>query len=77
MFQLYGALVQRPTTSDCHSEDHGSESRTLRHFGGVAQLVRALALQARGRKFESFNEHQFCRDVATSALYKSTNACCT
>ena len=53
MFQLYGALVQRPTTSDCHSEDHGSESRTLRHFGGVAQLVRALALQARGPRFKS------------------------
>ena len=28
-------------------------------FARLAQLVRALALQARGRKFESFNEHHW------------------
>ena len=58
-----GLLVQWPTTSACHAEDHGSESRTARHFGGVAQLVRALALQARGPRFESYIAHHFlCRN---------------
>ena len=33
-----GLLVQWPTTSACHAEDHGSESRTDRH-GSLAQSV--------------------------------------
>ena len=28
-------------------------------FGRLAQLVRALALQARGHRFESYNAHHF------------------
>ena len=32
--------------------------------GRLAQLVRALALQARGHRFESYNAHHFFADLA-------------
>ena len=52
---------------DCNSSTRGFKSlRALQkglNFARLAQLVRALALQARGRKFESFNEHQKKGDI--------------
>ena len=33
-------------------------------FGRLAQLVRALALQARGHRFESYNAHHFFAGIA-------------
>ena len=33
-------------------------------FGRLAQLVRALALQARGHRFESYILHHLCAEIA-------------
>ena len=33
-------------------------------FGRLAQLVRALALQARGHRFESYIAHHFFAEIA-------------
>ena len=34
------------------------------NFGRLAQLVRALALQARGHRFESYIAHHDCAEIA-------------
>ncbi len=45
--------------SDLHSEGQRFESFTSHHFGGVAQLVRAIACHAIGRGFESLHSRHF------------------
>ena len=50
--KFVGAVSSVGRASRLHREGHRFESFTAHHFGGVAQLVRAPACHAGGRRFE-------------------------
>ena len=53
-----GPMVKRSKTPPFHGGNTGSIPVRVTIFGRIAQLVRALASHARGRRFESVCAHQ-------------------